>query len=846
MFVDDGALASAVEPPVPFIPTCRDRATNCPANDQDHKDLSSLPRLSSHPPLETCRLTLPVVFDTLTRGDHMKRGLLGVLVTLGVLMTCDLFATAAEDGITVLERGPNHNVVQRVWVEADSSGALVPRTNSWTQMETGLNYFDETTKAWTESREQIEITKNGAVALQGQHRAIFSSNVNDPEGALDLEIQGRVRLRSSVLAVGYFDPISGKSTILATIRDTPGELLPPNQVIYRKAFDGMDADVLYTYRKRGVEADVVLREVPPAPETLGLDPQRTRLLVFTEFFDPPEPVKAERLLSSIEDPVQRANAAEPDWFDQELDFEVSRIGQGRAFSWSSKDVAEDLPELFAPVGKQWERTDDGRTLLVESVEYGRILDDLVASLEPALHQPETAFTTTARAGADPGNFLNRPVANAELLVRALSKIPHRPVPLMPKGSLLANSHKGKDLRRGFVVDWISVITGSSNWVFYRDETYYVTGLCYLSGTTVLEGGAVIKYAKYAGTANNLTFTGPLDCRTSTYRPAIFTADADNTVGAYVHDGPPVWNDNYGGLPVRFTSTGIPIEVHDLRVKHSAYGIVFQGTAPYQSVRHCQFVACRQQIYSANNTPVHVENVLMTDCKVSSYAFLGTATPFFAEHVTIQNCATLVSGGTLVMTNCLLASVVDVSGFSGAGNAINPGGAVFETVGAGTCYLPPASTHRDAGVAGINARLARELASLTTDAPLLITGGFTTDTVLAPRARRDAGLLDLGYHYPPIDYCVSNSHVASCTITLTNGISVATCGNAGFVLERGGKLRSDGSAIQLNRLIPYNVVQEASTTIWIPTVSNPGLIELSDNTTEQRCPIAEVSQERMAG
>jgi len=32
--------------------------------------------------------------------------------------------------------------------------------------------------------------------------------------------------------------------------------------------------------------------------------------------------------------------AEPDWIDEELDFGANRIGEGRAFAWSDREVSQ--------------------------------------------------------------------------------------------------------------------------------------------------------------------------------------------------------------------------------------------------------------------------------------------------------------------------------------------------------------------------------------------------------------------------------------------------------------------------------------------------------------------------
>lgn len=164
--------------------------------------------------------------------------------------------------------------------------------------------------------------------------------------------------------------------MLAVVKDAVGELLPPNQIIYRNAFDNVSADVVYTYRKSGLEQDVILRQCPPDPEEYGLLAEATRLEVLTEFFEAPTPGKQVRVLDRVEDPELRLAMAEPDWTDEELDFGSFQMAEGRALSlseWLEGRTAE--PPI--PVGKRWVE-DGGRTILFESADYWSLASALGA------------------------------------------------------------------------------------------------------------------------------------------------------------------------------------------------------------------------------------------------------------------------------------------------------------------------------------------------------------------------------------------------------------------------------------------------------------------------------------
>ena len=737
-----------------------------------------------------------------------------------IIFACALAVAALCQGLAlgqvqVLERGYNHATVQRTRQVPAPSGGFQTVTDQWTRLEDGLNYWDENLPGWAEAEARIELIPGGAVALHGQHRAIFSSNVNDPAGALDLEIRHQIRLRSSVLAIGYFDALSGNEVFIATVHDASGEWIAPNQIIYRDAFDGLNADVVYTYRKSGVEADVVLREIPPSPAEYRLVPETSRLQVYTEFFDPPQPTKRTRVLSRIDDPETRARVAEPDWPDEELDFGPNHIGDGRAFAWSARDATQERPELFAPVGKKWSRTPDGRTVLTESVEYVSLLDDLVALGQPNQRLRDLQSMRAAWAQGLHPHSIQSILRNTKAEPRGPTQarlLPPRPrSPENDSRAVLTASLGYLRQRPGVVIDWTSVSSGSSNFTFYPDRTYYVSGMCVLNGTTVVEGGTVVKFPRYTNTVNYITITGPFDCRTGPYRPAVFTAETDNTVGETVLPGTPYWNDNYAGFPLRFTSTGTSIDVHDVRIKHSAYGVAFVGTGPYRAVRNSQFLACRIPIYSATDNPIHVQNVLIDNCKVLSFAFFGTNTPIIAEHLTIRNCASLLTNVNLSLTNSLLVCVTNVQTYSGAGNfATSVATGIFQPVGGGNAYLATSSPHRNSGVSGIDPSLKAQLAKMTTFAPATLSGQITNNMTLTPQANRDTDQPDRGYHYWPLDYCVSGLTVTNCTLELAEGLALGVYGATGLTLCGNAALHGQGLASSLTRLVRFNAVQESGT------------------------------------
>src|ERR1035438_6401763 len=64
----------------------------------------------------------------------------------------------------------NSRIWERTTYETTPDGGQIPHIHQYTELATGLNFWDSNTKQWVESKEEIEILPNGtAAATQGQH-----------------------------------------------------------------------------------------------------------------------------------------------------------------------------------------------------------------------------------------------------------------------------------------------------------------------------------------------------------------------------------------------------------------------------------------------------------------------------------------------------------------------------------------------------------------------------------------------------------------------------------------------------------------------------------------------------
>ena len=409
---------------------------------------------------------------------------------------------------TVVERGPNHRVWQRVLPIVLPNGQPSSRIARYTELAVGLHYLKD--GQWLETQEEFELFPDGAIARQGPHVLVLANNINTA-GAVDLLSPDGKRFRSHILGLTYTDLTTGRSVMIAAIKDSIGEQIAPNQILYRDAFTDYKADVRYTYTRSGFEQDVIIREKLDSPSVYGLWTQTTRIELFTEFLEAPTPVKERIVVRQEADPILRASLLEPDLVDELLDFGVLTMGSGHALPLGPPP-ADPFGEDAVPTGKSWE-TRDGRRLLIEKVDYPSLLPQLEALPESAAIPKPKRDGMLARGGPATGtSFLPAPPPARQA----------QPKPRMQMASQFPPA-------KGVVLDY--TLQGSlTNFVLRADTTYYVASEVNFKGTTVIES-TVVKFTNYVSSPYvRLIFGGPVDCRTGPARPAIFTAKDENTVG----------------------------------------------------------------------------------------------------------------------------------------------------------------------------------------------------------------------------------------------------------------------------------------------------------------------------
>jgi hypothetical protein len=661
----------------------------------------------------------------------------------------------------IVEIGPHHRVIETVSWEMDSAGDPVGITNRYTELATGMHFLaDPRTGRWEESREVFEVTREGyAIAVQGNHKVILAPNINQG-GSVDLELPDGQRLISNPMGLAFVDRASGRSVLLAEVKDCVGTLVADNVVLYEDCFDDLNASLRYTYTRAGFEQFVILHEHPGFPEDYGMDPETTTLEMFTEFFDPPQP--------EVRGAIERDGLE-----DSDLDFGSMRMGPGLAYT-DETDPLEGIRIL-----KSWESI-EGRQFLIEAVPYLEaepFLEtlDLVRSIQP------------------PGRWVPNRSGLAGLLARR-GKQPDA-------GHFIARAGAGAG-RPGFTLDYSVLDSTLNNMVFRGDETYYCSGLTHLYETTRIEGGTVVKYANT--NSAELRFHGPVLFETSACRPAFFIARDDDSVGQTISGSSGNPTNNYSPYALRFWNVSTPVTIQHIRVSHANFGMVLYAPSGHV-VQHVQFVRCSTPIGSSGNS-FTTRNLLMHHAATRGFHLLSGSTAT-GENLTLHEVAQVVNtSNALSLTNSLLVSVTNWTySFYGANNATNSSSSAFQSVGAGHHYLAAHSPYRNAGTTNLSAGLLTQLRQRTTHPPILL-DNVSVNTFLSPQATRDTGLPDLGYHYEPIDYIASNVLV-SATLTLTNGVALGVSGSYGLRMQSSGRVASEGLPHVLNRVVSLANVQE---------------------------------------
>ncbi|MCW5553765.1 MAG: hypothetical protein KIS67_16605 [Verrucomicrobiae bacterium] len=700
---------------------------------------------------------------------------------------------------------------------ANPLGVLEPQTNSYTELATGLHYRDPSSGEWRESDPSFELNEEGyAVAAKCQHQVIIAPSLNPADGVVvDLQTPEGRRLRSGLLGLNLFDPVSGKSLQIAAVRDVAGTQISDTEIVWFDAFEGLQADVRVRNERGAFHQDVLLRERLSAEQLqrLGFDAATVRLEVWTEFVGSPEPALERKVMDAGTNGTFGA-AGPAAATDERVDFGVMRMewGSGKAFA---EPGAGSTIRIF----KEWQKL-EGRQFLIESASYGELMP-LLESLPvktAALDAPAPA-ARVAWHRAPPARPASGRITEAQSIQMAQLKPPSR---------------------SGVVVlDYVILNSGITDYTFRGDQTYYLSATVGASVTTTFESGAVLKYA--ANASLNFYAPGTINWKAAPYRPCIFTAKDDNTVGenisgstgnpafgAYANPALNLLNYQGGTLShfrVAYAQKAIAyhsvwLTFQDGQIVNCARGISFgQGVA---TVRNMLFANVQYAFSELGYCTISAEHVTFGGRDNYPYtpAFLAVPAVWsYPYGINLKNCImarlnTFAQGSAATQTGEHNGFWKNSNPPFGTSPTVCPEGQnPFADGGAGDYYLAQDSPFRDVGWATVNPGLAEALRQRTTTTPILhanVTWNSDNLPDLSRRSIRDDDFMpNLGYHYEVLDY-IFHDLQTSTTVRLEGGVAVGVQGSEtgwGLRLQDGGHVECVGSPGNMNRIVSFQNVQE---------------------------------------
>jgi len=709
----------------------------------------------------------------------------------------------AQGPYRIIERGPHHRVIQRLTIETNVvNNRTIIRTNShsYTEIETGMHRRNSTGE-FVEASDGIAPAPGGAATTNSAHDVFFAANANSAT-ALKIKMpDGKTILKSHVAWLRYSDKENGNSTIIAELTDSVGQIIGANEVLYTNALVGdCTADILYHNTKAGIEQDIILRSQPPDPIKYGIS--NAVLQVWTEFVGGPSPKRFASLTHASSE-------------DERLDFGAMIMGPGEAFAIGGKASIR--------VQKHWVEL-EGRRFLVEQVPADTVRTQLHEVLRPLTG-------SDARTGG-------------EIIISER----HSPKTPFPKAATntMQIAQSGANQRPGFLLDY-SLVSTATNFTFKGDSTYYVSGAgAMLSGNVVFEGGTVLKYDRDGAivvypVANNATLT----CRASAYRPIIFTAKDDQSVGETISGSASTPSGYYASTALALNlddGLGPPVvsALPHIRISYAFRGLDLHNAV---DISDAQFINCAYPLNTGNGT-IQLRNALLAGSQ-TEVSFNGNGS-LVADNVTFSGAAALAwtpeeTTSELDLTNCVLADittiVATVTNFSPGTITLNGGTngfwssppfgyAVtnafypFQTGGGGHYYLANGCSFIGAGATNIDPNLLSGLRQKTTRPPIVQAGGLltTTNLTLSPQVQREINSIDLGYAYDPIDYEFGAVSVTNgVTVTVAPGTVIAGFGTNGngrsLTIANGAQFLAQGTPTQPVRVVEYSAVQEQTPINW---------------------------------
>jgi hypothetical protein len=434
----------------------------------------------------------------------------------------------------VLERGRSYNRVESI---VQSRDGVTISTNNF--LGNGLNRLDDSNGQWVAADPVLQSYPDAIAGTGGGHRVIIAKDLYSSR-SIDFEGSQGTRITAHPLALALFNPETSERFWVATVTNSAAELLGPEEVIFRRAFHGLEGSIVYRYEKGRLSQEVILEEPIGLPAGW---PDRARVEMVTELMDFPAP-------ETRAHPVR----GDTSLVDEEIHLGEVVLGPGKAFATEpgGKAHGPGVPALKRIVAI------DGRTLLVESVPWKAIrlalgrdpVNDAGQSMEASTRVPARSEGIAKQTGFE---------------ARLASVTSH------VKGTLVAMDDSGRGVPAGYTIDWNYLDDYYySGFTFTNGQTYVLSDDVFMEGDSsnpiYFNSGAVIKFQ--AGTT--LTISGTVYPAGNT----ICTAWDDNSDGDSTGSGTP--SGRYAATALECYYLNPDLELSGMDIRYAETGVYIYG------------------------------------------------------------------------------------------------------------------------------------------------------------------------------------------------------------------------------------------------------------------------------
>lgn len=345
----------------------------------------------------------------------------------------------------------------------------------------------------------------------------------------------------------------------------------------------------------------------------------------------------------------------------------------------------------------------------------------------------------------------------------------------------------------------------------------------------LRGGTVIKYA--ANTSIALGYAGSVQFLSKPYRPVVFTAKDDDSVGQAITGSSGNPSGYYANPALNLNSMG-SFALSEFRISYANLGITITGDSP-DTISDAQWVKCGTAVSGVHGT-LALENALFSSVK-TNFNTASSVNYISVQNATFNNIFDLVDGNysstSFYLTNCVFVNTTNLSGTIYAGyngfyctpevgstpvtNTFFP----LLTAGAASCYLTNGCAFFDAGTTNIDSADLKLIGAKTTYPPIIYSNIIlTTAMTFSPQAPRDSDIPDLGYHYDPLDYVFGGDAQANSNLTFTAGTAagffyVVSGADVSLWMEDNTTASFNGTVTSPCCWARYNTVQEGGNGNW---------------------------------